>query len=205
MAGGVKRKAIQWAQQLAKEAVQEQQQQQRQQKHSKRELQQHSVHSVVTSMIEPQGEASTSIADGSEEASPGYLEENPDEDLGDLSLPSDTLVAIKLICSQFPVTKKASVRPFVLQSQLYTSVEDRTAVDQELEVLRHDGVVRTFKLATGKDDYAVMLMEDYQLQVEASRRRLEAGGGPHVGDAVAAFLLHVVPTCSSVGISMPHL
>ncbi|XP_044491581.1 uncharacterized protein LOC123215516 isoform X3 [Mangifera indica] len=46
---------------------------------------------------------------------------------------SDTLVALRIIRAQFPHIDKVSIQPFILKSQLYSSVEDRTQVDRELE------------------------------------------------------------------------
>ncbi|KAL8092993.1 uncharacterized protein LOC141693062 isoform X2 [Apium graveolens] len=47
---------------------------------------------------------------------------------------SDTLVALQMMRSQFPTNPKIYVKPFVLQSQLYSCVKDRTQVDRELEI-----------------------------------------------------------------------
>ncbi|VFQ86254.1 unnamed protein product [Cuscuta campestris] len=65
----------------------------------------------------------------------------PESGVSDQSLPAednleftDTFVAIRMMCAQFPHIEKVSIRPFVLQSQLYSSVKDRTQVDRELEV-----------------------------------------------------------------------
>ncbi|KAL1329849.1 hypothetical protein AAHE18_12G071300 [Arachis hypogaea] len=63
--------------------------------------------------------------------------------------------------AQFPDIDKVSVQPFILKSQLYSSVKDRTQVDRELESLRRDKVLRIFKLNTGQDDYAIMFLDDY--------------------------------------------
>ncbi|XP_059433585.1 uncharacterized protein LOC132166729 isoform X2 [Corylus avellana] len=49
---------------------------------------------------------------------------------------SDTLVALRIMRAQFPRIEKVSVQPFILRSQLYSSVEDRTQVDRELEIER---------------------------------------------------------------------
>ncbi|QHN82401.1 Serine/threonine-protein kinase [Arachis hypogaea] len=59
-----------------------------------------------------------------------------------------------------------SVQPFILKSQLYSSVKDRTQVDRELESLRRDKVLRIFKLNTGQDDYAIMFLDDYIKQIK---------------------------------------
>ncbi|MED6108005.1 hypothetical protein PIB30_019408 [Stylosanthes scabra] len=63
--------------------------------------------------------------------------------------------------AQFPHIDKVSVQPFILKSQLYSSVKDRTQVDRELESLRRDKVLRLFKLNTGQDDHAIMFLDDY--------------------------------------------
>ncbi|KAF8401889.1 hypothetical protein HHK36_012854 [Tetracentron sinense] len=54
---------------------------------------------------------------------------------------SDTLVALRIMRAQFPDIEKeffhhlqVSIQPFILRSQLYSSVKDRTQVDRELEV-----------------------------------------------------------------------
>ncbi|CAN1245113.1 Serine/threonine-protein kinase 19 [Linum grandiflorum] len=77
---------------------------------------------------------------------------------------SDTSVALRIMRAQFPRIDKVSTEPFVLRSQLYSSVEDRTQVDRELETLKRENVLRIFKLNTGQDDHAVMLLEDYLKQ-----------------------------------------
>lgn len=67
--------------------------------------------------------------------------------------------------AQFPQIPNVSVEPFILKSQLYSSVKDRTQVDRELELLRRDKVLRLFKLNTGQDDHAVMFFDDYLKQI----------------------------------------
>ncbi|CAI0434466.1 unnamed protein product [Linum tenue] len=54
-----------------------------------------------------------------------------------------------------------AIEPFVLRSQLYSSVKDRTQVDRELETLKRENMLRIFKLNTGQDDHAIMFLEDY--------------------------------------------
>ncbi|XP_021770155.1 serine/threonine-protein kinase 19-like isoform X2 [Chenopodium quinoa] len=85
---------------------------------------------------------------------------------------SDTLVALRMMQAQFPKLEKVTVKPFILHSQLYSSVKDRTQVDQELELLKRDKVLRVFKLNTGQDDHAIMFLEDYIQQYSL----LSAGG-----------------------------
>ncbi|XP_076960973.1 uncharacterized protein LOC143637474 isoform X2 [Bidens hawaiensis] len=86
---------------------------------------------------------------------------------------SDTMVALRMMCAQFPHNDKFTVEPFILQSQLYSSVKDRTQVDRELESLRREKVLRVFKLNTGQDDHALMFMEDYLKQMKRAVKRME--------------------------------
>ncbi|XVE77937.1 hypothetical protein DITRI_Ditri13aG0104300 [Diplodiscus trichospermus] len=86
---------------------------------------------------------------------------------------SDTLVALRIMRAQFPQIDKVAIQPFILQSQLYSSVKDRTQVDRELESLRREKVVRIFKLNTGQDDHAVMFLNDYLKQIEHFVKRME--------------------------------
>ncbi|KAI7742690.1 hypothetical protein M8C21_029858, partial [Ambrosia artemisiifolia] len=86
---------------------------------------------------------------------------------------SDTMVALQMMCAQFPRIDKVTVEPFVLQSQLYSSVKDRTQVDRELESLRREKVLRVFKLNTGQDDHALMFMEDYLKQMKRAVKSME--------------------------------
>jgi len=48
---------------------------------------------------------------------------------------NDTMIALQLMRTQFPKLDKVVAQPFILQSQLYSSVKDRTQVDRDLEVL----------------------------------------------------------------------
>ncbi|KAK1568624.1 hypothetical protein Q3G72_026890 [Acer saccharum] len=86
---------------------------------------------------------------------------------------SDTLVALRVMRSQFPRIDKVSIQPIILQSQIYSSVNDRTQVDRELESLRREKVLRVFKLNTGQDDHAIMFLDDYLNQIERVEKRME--------------------------------
>ncbi|KAE9460640.1 hypothetical protein C3L33_07397, partial [Rhododendron williamsianum] len=87
---------------------------------------------------------------------------------------SDTLVALRIMRAQFPHLDKVSVQPFILRSQLYSSVKDRTQVDRELELLRRERVLRVFKLNTGQDDHAIMFIDDYFNQIKRAVTRMQA-------------------------------
>lgn len=120
-------------------------------------------------------------------------------------MPTDTKIALELMCSQFPKLEKANVRPFVLRSQLYSSVSDRTLVDRELEGLKLQQVVRLFKLNTGQDDYAVMFMADYLAQIESGRKRLALKQSEDEMAVFDWFTKHVIPSHVDAGITNEKL
>ncbi|XP_026388061.1 serine/threonine-protein kinase 19-like isoform X2 [Papaver somniferum] len=77
---------------------------------------------------------------------------------------SYTLIALRIMRAQFPVIDKVTVQPFILRSQLYSCVKDRTQVDREIESLKKEKKLRVFKLNTGQDDHGIMFTEDYLMQ-----------------------------------------
>ncbi|KAI3682646.1 hypothetical protein L1987_82765 [Smallanthus sonchifolius] len=95
------------------------------------------------------------------------------DDVEDNLIFSDTMVALRMMRAQFPHIDKVTVEPFILQSQLYSSVKDRTQVDREVESLRREKVLRVFKLNTGQDDHALMFMEDYLNQMNRAVKSME--------------------------------
>ncbi|CAA7013987.1 unnamed protein product [Microthlaspi erraticum] len=103
----------------------------------------------------------------------GKLSEDQCHPLQDELTFSDTSVALRMMRAQFPRIEQSSVPPFILQSQLYSSVNDRTQVDRELESLRREKVVRVFKLNTGQDDHAIIFLDDYLNQVDRIEKRME--------------------------------
>lgn len=113
-------------------------------------------------------------------------------------------MALRMMHAQFPHIEKVSVPPFVLQSQLYSSIQDRTQVDREIESLRRDRVVRIFKLNTGQDDHAIMFIDDYISQIERVVRRME---DKKQNDLVVFewFKTHVVQSKLETGISHQEL
>ncbi|KAI9118981.1 hypothetical protein K1719_009656 [Acacia pycnantha] len=86
---------------------------------------------------------------------------------------SDTIVAVRIMRAQFPHIEKLSVQPFILRSQLYSSVKDRTQVDRDLECLKRDKVLRIFKLNTGQDDHAIMFLDDYLNQIDHVVKKMD--------------------------------
>jgi serine/threonine-protein kinase 19 len=133
------------------------------------------------------------------------LERNLEQTSEDWTMPSDTRIALELMRSQFPKIEKGSVRPFVLRSQLYSSVADRTLVDRDLERLKLERVVRVFKLNTGQDDHAIMFMADYLAQIDLAKSRLAK---KHSGEEMAVFhwfVHHVLPSHADAGITHSKL
>ncbi|KAL9264777.1 Inactive serine/threonine-protein kinase 19-like protein [Drosera capensis] len=102
--------------------------------------------------------------------------DDPDRDLSleDSLMFNDTIIALRMMRAQFPKIEKVSLQPFVLRSQLYSSVKDRTQVDRELESLRRERVLRFFKLNTGQDDHAIMFLDDYIAQIDHVIKKFES-------------------------------
>ncbi|CAI0434468.1 unnamed protein product [Linum tenue] len=112
-------------------------------------------------------------ADEEEEKTEAAGDADEAPSLEDSLMFSDTLVALRIMRAQFPRIDKVAIEPFVLRSQLYSSVKDRTQVDRELETLKRENMLRIFKLNTGQDDHAIMFLEDYLNQIERVTKRLE--------------------------------
>ncbi|XP_050364813.1 uncharacterized protein LOC126783396 [Argentina anserina] len=104
---------------------------------------------------------------------------------------SDALVALRIMREQFPQIDKP-IQPFILRSQLYSSVEDRTQVDRDLETLRREKVLRIFILNTGQDDHAIMFLDDYLCQVDRVVKRLEGEKEIDTLEVFKWFRSHVV-------------
>ncbi|XP_058770941.1 uncharacterized protein LOC131644453 isoform X1 [Vicia villosa] len=112
---------------------------------------------------------------------------------------TDTLIALRIMRAQFPQILNVSVEPFILKSQLYSSVKDRTQVDRELESLRRDKVLRLFKLNTGQDDHAVMFLDDYLKQIDRVFKRMEGKTGAGF-EVFEWFKTHVLDSKLETGI-----
>ncbi|XP_044967178.1 serine/threonine-protein kinase 19 homolog isoform X3 [Hordeum vulgare subsp. vulgare] len=122
--------------------------------------------------------------------------------LGDNLIFSDTLIALQLMRTQFPKLEKVVTQPFILQSQLYSSVKDRTQVDRDLESLKKDRVLRVFKLNTGQDDHAIMFMDDYLKQMQSAVRR-STGKNKDDNEVFEWFEKYVLH--SKLDVSIDHL
>lgn len=113
-------------------------------------------------------------------------------------VPSDTLAALQLLRRQFPRGGLCDALPrLLLTSQLYCLVADRSAVDRELAALARSGVVRRFKLASGRDDFAFLFADDYAALVADARDHAAARGAhPHaLAASFDAFATRVLPAC----------
>ncbi|XP_004495088.1 uncharacterized protein [Cicer arietinum] len=117
---------------------------------------------------------------------------------------TDTLIALRIMRAQFPQIHNVSVEPFILKSQLYSSVKDRTQVDRELETLRRDKVLRVFKLNTGQDDHAVMFLDDYIKQIDRVVKRMEGKIGAEC-EIFEWFRTHVLDSKLETGIEHQEL
>ncbi|XP_039806900.1 serine/threonine-protein kinase 19 homolog isoform X5 [Panicum virgatum] len=114
------------------------------------------------------------------------------------------MIALQLMRTQFPKLEKLVVQPFILQSQLYSSVKDRTQVDRDLESFKKEKVLRIFKLSSGQDDHAIMFMDDYLKQVAFAIKR--SGGKEQDGSEVFEwFERYVVPSKLDVSINQLEL
>ncbi|XP_006657669.1 serine/threonine-protein kinase 19 [Oryza brachyantha] len=117
---------------------------------------------------------------------------------------SDTMIALQLMRTQFPKLEKVVTEPFILQSQLYSSVKDRTQVDRDLESLKKDKVLRVFKLNTGQDDHAIMFMDDYLKQMALAVKR-SMGKDQDGTEVFEWFERHVIPSKLDVSIDQCEL
>ncbi|KAJ4802661.1 Serine/Threonine-kinase [Rhynchospora pubera] len=151
---------------------------------------------------------------GGKKRSRSESEGDPDADADAASLQSiqlendlnftDTAIALQMMKAQFPKLDKVVVRPFILRSQLYSSVKDRTQVDRDLESLKKEAVVRVFKLNTGKDDHAIMFVDDYLAQMENAVKRYDAKD-KQLSDVFDWFKQYVIKSKTDVSISHPEL
>mmetsp|Transcript_49530 Transcript_49530/g.94638 ORF Transcript_49530/g.94638 Transcript_49530/m.94638 type:complete len:316 (+) Transcript_49530:387-1334(+) len=121
-------------------------------------------------------------------------------------VPSDTLVGLQVLKSQFPKLDKVEVVPLMLRSQLYSIVRDRTEVDRQLDQLRCRRVVRFFQLPTAADDCAVVFTQDYDAQVDSLKARATKQGAPSSHVAVFDWFRNkLLPACPEVSITQGEL
>eukprot|EP00904_Undaria_pinnatifida_P004595 jgi/Undpi1/14136/HiC_scaffold_9.g03787.m1 len=75
----------------------------------------------------------------------------------------------------------------VLQHQIYTVLENRTAVDLELTSMRKENVIRTFRLGTGREDWGVLSTDHYFRVIRnllGTTQAADGEGGGHGGGSV---------------------
>eukprot|EP00249_Psilotum_nudum_P012620 c23887_g1_i6 orf=313-885(+) len=75
----------------------------------------------------------------------------------------------------------------------------------QVQVLKQQQVIRLFKFNTGQDDYGIMFMDDFLIQVKSAKKRMET---KHSQDAAAVFdwfTKHVLTCYFDVGISYRQL
>lgn len=117
---------------------------------------------------------------------------------------NDTLIALRMMHAQFPKIEKVVQQPFILQSQLYSSIKDRTQVDRDLESLKKEKILRLFKLNTGQDDHAIMFFEDYINQMDIAVKKLGARN-QHDLEVFEWFKIHVIECKLDVSIDHQEL
>ncbi|CAM9284600.1 unnamed protein product [Scytosiphon promiscuus] len=121
------------------------------------------------------GSSTAAVSNDSDDHDP-YGE---DSDLFDADdLPNDTMATILSLQKEFyagrprlprnSTSTGAARHPsggertgVVLQHQIYTVLENRTAVDLELTSMRKENLLRTFHLGTGREDWGIMSTEHY--------------------------------------------
>ncbi|KAG0472899.1 hypothetical protein HPP92_014756 [Vanilla planifolia] len=96
------------------------------------------------------------------------------------------------------------LQPFILQSQLYSSVKDRTQVDRDLESLKKEKILCLFKLNTGQDDHAIMFFKDYVTQMEIAVKNL-VDRNQHEIEVFEWFKIHVLRSKLDLSISHQEL
>ena len=97
-----------------------------------------------------------------------------------LALPSDTELALQILWKDCPPgALVANGLQAALRSQVYGIVNDRTAVDRELERLRLAGSLRVLQLPSARDELLLVSADQYFASLTASATL----GGPLVAAA----------------------
>ncbi|XP_059571243.1 inactive serine/threonine-protein kinase 19 isoform X2 [Alligator mississippiensis] len=89
--------------------------------------------------------------------------------------------------------------PLVLRHQLYSLVPARTAVDQHLNSMKEEGLVRLFQLGFDTDAFGVVFTEDYKAKV------VEAVAGKESEALVRRFLDSVLTPCADISYDMVRM
>ena len=86
-----------------------------------------------------------------------------------LALPSDTELALQILWKDCPPgALVANGLQAALRSQVYGIVNDRTAVDRELERLRLAGSLRVLQLPSARDELLLVSADQYFASLTAS-------------------------------------
>lgn len=132
-----------------------------------------------------------------------------DLDLNEVELESDSMMLIRALQAAFYRSRDPAMAlsgGLVLRHQLYTLQKNRTAVDQELQQLKSDNVVRHIKLLTGGDDVALVPTDHYLERaqqvvppaiLEVLRALLESNRGMYVQ---ATDIGRSIPETSDLGV-----
>ncbi|XP_069491092.1 inactive serine/threonine-protein kinase 19 isoform X2 [Ambystoma mexicanum] len=121
-----------------------------------------------------------------------------EDNVANTTLPAkvqDTRAALQYLVSIFPRRLfEDSMPPVVLKHQLYSLVQDRTAVDRQLSDMKEQGEIRMFQHGFDTDVFGVVFTEDYTTRVRAATE------GKAGATAVHKFLEKVLTTCSDISV-----
>ncbi|CAB3983728.1 Hypothetical predicted protein [Paramuricea clavata] len=121
------------------------------------------------------------------------------EQSSSVELPCDTMAAILYIKSIFPLTIFGNILPpIILKHQIYCVVKDKTLVDRQLNKLWQERKLQLFKLISGSDEFAMVLMEDLIAHVQTKQNSENS-------TVLERFLSSALPTCTDVSISTKTL
>lgn len=110
-------------------------------------------------------------------------------------LPCDTLAALWLLRREFPQKLLSQMMPFMLKTQLYTIVEDKTRVDKELDILRKTNKVRMFQIPSHPEDIALQLAEDFVASIQSYKNKASPSLKEYT-PGLDWFCYHVLPQCT---------
>ncbi|XP_028395258.1 serine/threonine-protein kinase 19-like [Dendronephthya gigantea] len=121
------------------------------------------------------------------------------EYLNQAELPSDTMAAILYIKSIFPHKVFGNLLPpIILKHQIYCIVKDKTIVDRQLNKLWQERKLQLFKLISGSDEFALVLMEDFKAHVNMKKNSKNS-------TILEKFLTEILPGCCDVSVSTKTL
>jgi len=130
-------------------------------------------------------------------------EENNPFEKDNIDLPSDTMIALKVLRQHYENISNQDIPPLIFKTQIYSHVTSRTEVDRELNDLQQKGKIRLFKIIGKTDLFSVLLMEDYLKVIAKAKAVFEK---EKLNTAVFdRFVNNVIPNCKEIMISKQTL